>query len=115
MVRLQDRWPHPFLIAVPKYDVQKGSVADDQLPPTRRDSATAPGVRPPEGPTAKILPIRADDYTADVSSRYPDRDDLQRLLEDVCTNTNPLTGVAERYRRLEDGQPIVEHASKMIW
>jgi hypothetical protein len=97
MVRLQDRWPHPFLIAVPKYDVRKGSVTDDQLPPTGGDSAVVPDIRPPEGIVTTIRPVRQNHGPRDLSDRYGDVDDL-RLLTDVCVH--PLCGVAERYRRL---------------
>jgi hypothetical protein len=98
IVRLQGRWPHPFLITLSKYDVQKGSVRDEQLPGKPSYSTAWPDVRAAERMAPAIQPARPNHHGLDPTSRQPNADELKSLLKDVCTH--PLAGVAERYRRL---------------
>ncbi|MBI5090939.1 MAG: ATP-binding protein [Candidatus Hydrogenedentes bacterium] len=93
VVKLQGRWPRAFRIKVPHWPIPKGAVDDNSL----AVRMSAHRLAPPPG----ALPT--DDNPSADSEAPEDRespsDQDTRLLTDIAAH--PLSGVVERYRRLE--------------
>jgi len=90
VVKLQGRWPRPFLIRFPLVPVEKGAVTDERLRSKTGDSVDSGKERVPLGTTDHVRPIRRDDLSGE--------DGLFRFLLDVVQH--PDDGVRRRYERL---------------
>jgi hypothetical protein len=85
VVKLQDRWRHPFLVDFPHVPVAKGSVSDERLRSYLDGRATLSA--PSASTTHEIVGLRR-----------PRPADEARFLDDVCAF--PDDGVDARYQRL---------------
>ncbi|MBK8099826.1 MAG: ATP-binding protein [Planctomycetes bacterium] len=90
VVKLQDRWHHPFLIQVPLMQVEKGAVTDDRLRDLMASKPGSGGSRLPVVVPGEVRQVRLSDL-----GRAPD---ALRLLQDVVDH--PHDGVKARYRQL---------------
>jgi len=91
IIKLQSRYRKPFMVKFAKFDVEKGSVLDEDL--ERLAAPTTPL-------SGRIEPRKAKNVTLAVS-RSPDNQVTEeefRLLSDV--QAHPYDGVDARYRRL---------------
>lgn len=99
IVRLQGRWPRPFLVKFPEYEVAKGSVTDHLLESNPNYSARSAGIRADEATERKIRVLRQSDEGATLERDAPAKTESYcRFLADIASFL--LSGVAERYRRL---------------
>ncbi len=91
VVKLQDRWPRPFLVSFPLLRFQKGAVSDARLRAYLDNRPTLSAAIPPEtsesGLDGRSRPVDAVLAEAHL-----------RLVRDVLTH--PDDGVDARYRRL---------------
>lgn len=90
VVKLQNRWHHPFLVQVPLTPVEKGAVTDDRL---RLLMASKPG----SGASRAMALVPGDVRQVRFTDLAQEPDAL-RLLQDVVDH--PHDGVKVRYRRL---------------
>lgn len=97
VVRLQGRWPKPFLVKFPLLPVKKGSVTDEEL---RRqfasDSGDSAEVLPLEEEREEIRDIRPPDKIRAREERITEEG--MGLVRDVMAH--PSSGVSERYKRM---------------
>ena len=100
VVKLQGRVPHPFQIAIPVFDVKKGTVSDAEVTRRMADEIRRIGFVPtPTLPIIKSTPsvrIASQSSFREISI---DPDELMRLmLSDI--QKEPQSGIAGRYKRL---------------
>lgn len=99
IVRLQGRWQQPFLVKFPLVEIDKGSVGDDLLRASWRDSATSAGIPDSDDMRSKIRRLRVVDEGASEARNVNEKSkECLRLLMDVLLNV--ACGVAGRYSRL---------------
>jgi hypothetical protein len=111
IVKLQGRWPKPFLVRFPSLKLKKGSVSDEQIKrQILGDSALNEEI--------PLLPVICEEIPlippqGNIEKQYYKnseiREDERRLLEDVIHY--PISGIAERYERLGLS---VRHGNKII-
>jgi hypothetical protein len=87
VVKLQGRIPRPFLVTIPEFHIQKGTITDDMI----RDYM---------GLTVQAEPVPIAQTAAQTDVIIPRRADalITRFLEDICNY--PDSGIAARYKRL---------------
>jgi len=95
IVKLQDRWPRPFLVEFPLIGVQKGAVQDSAMK-AEGVSADSARIPPPEAQGTDIPPARAPDKRVEDQDRIRS-EEMVLVMDVVC---HPCSGVASRYRRL---------------
>ena len=88
IVKLQDRWRQPFLVAFPLMPIKKGLMTDDLL---REYQAGSVGIGAVKGTLGQVRQIQLEDHVLN--------EQALRFLKDVCDN--PDDGVKVRYERLE--------------
>ena len=84
VVKLQGRWPRPFQVRIPHWEIPKGAITDLEL---MQRMTTLTG----------IVPNSRGEEDHDETERDPSESEL-RLLKDIADH--PLSGVVERYKRL---------------
>lgn len=100
VVRLQGRWPQPFLVRFPKCDVAKGSVTDHAIRANPSYSAPASSIRPEGVQEARIRRVRECHEGAERQRNATGKPNRLSgdFLADIASRL--LCGVAERYARL---------------
>jgi len=97
IVKLQGRYPRPFLVRFPLIEVRKGSVDDEILRSRFPTSSTFTEVIPSPVPKQEhIPPVPPEDKVGDLIVNVTDNE--KSMLVDVMQHA--LSGVAERYKRL---------------
>ena len=122
VVKLQGRWPEPFLVKVPKVNIAKGHVTDqdlkasmtkfyDELEKSRTETTSAeesrletPAIKKEE--KKRKIEIRTDETDEQTDTRINElkilgelSGDEKRLLVDIYENE--ISQVGERYERLD--------------
>jgi hypothetical protein len=96
LVKLQDRWVHPFAVRFPHLAVEKGRVSDAEVAGrTMTDSAAIEDISRPGARRAEIPVVPGEDRKRSANEIS---DEERRLLEDVMTF--PTAGIQERRNRL---------------
>lgn len=95
IVKIQSRWPKPFLVDFPLLEVKKAAISDNDLRKFRGDPAAPPVIRPPAAQEPDIQVIQPSDKR--VEQTQIGEDELA-LVMDVARF--PISGVAARYLRL---------------
>ena len=106
VVKLQGRVARPFLIAIPEFELQKGTVSDDVVAKRKRTVELNQSWQPPIAEAEAVKPFCANRAIACAT-----QPELQiRFLKDVVES--PDSGIAKRYHRLgvsvRQGQKLKE-------
>ena len=100
IVKLQGRWLNPFMIHIPLYHIQKGSVSDEKLQKIMRACFADSGPnRDQNERTGRFQagPLK-DKYNDNMNSDILIHETEKELLKDILQY--PGAGVVERYKRL---------------
>ena len=91
IIKLQDRWQHPFLVRIPRISVNKGAITDELLREDQNGGVSAGSDSRIDPPAERAL----DDGSRPADTMTPD---AQALLNDILSH--PESGVDARYNRL---------------
>ena len=100
IVKLQARWPNPFLVRFPHLEVKKGMVSDATLNQQYGVSGNSNGILPSQPMREEIPLIRAGDKNVDKMIEDKNRISEEEAEFVIDVMRHPCSGVAERYSRL---------------
>ncbi len=104
VVKLQDRWPQPFLVSFPLLHFQKGAVSDAWLREYLDEKRSLSAPKPPQT-------LESDPEERSRAADTPLSEEALRFVEDVLCH--PDDGVDKRYRRLgfsaDKGNRLKQH------
>jgi hypothetical protein len=95
VAKIQGRWHKPFKINIPHISIQKGSVTDKMLSELMRPYSGYSNDETVTTVREKEIPENEDERKICTGITYEE----EKLLNDI--NQNKLSGVVERYKRLE--------------
>ena len=95
VAKIQGRWHMPFMINIPHVPIKKGSVSDNMISEMMRPYSTYSTDESITTIEEKEIPQNEEQRKKEIGITSEE----QILLKDICTNK--LSGVVERYRRLQ--------------
>jgi len=99
VVRLQGRWPRPFLVRFPKYPIIKGKITDSDIAGQKRGYSGNPGFfRPPLSQSKEILSPLLPEERRNERGKFALGQEEMALLQDAAGM--PFSSMVERYNRL---------------
>jgi len=99
VVRLQGRWPKPFLVRFPKYPITKGKITDLDITGKMQSYSADPGnFAPIRDKGEVILPLLPTEERRNERGKFALEQEEMALLQDAARM--PFSSMVERYTRL---------------